>query len=67
LTPDGILPGSDKLKAVRDFKATSTMQEISLKASAILFVHMLEILQQSVNKLTSKEAKSKWRKLLTNC
>ena len=28
LTPEGILPGSDKLKAVRDSKPPSTVQEI---------------------------------------
>ena len=28
LTPEGILPGLDKLKAVRDAKTTTTVQEI---------------------------------------
>jgi hypothetical protein len=47
LTPDGTLPVSDKPKAVRDIKPSSTNQEIKkFMGLCNCFIHLLEILPQ---------------------
>jgi hypothetical protein len=49
LTPEGILPGSDKLKAVNNSKPPSTFQEIrQFIGLCNLFPHVLETMQQLV-------------------
>ena len=60
LTPEGILPGLDKLKAVRDAKAPTTVQEIRQFMGLCNFfrshVRNFSLMGAPLNKLTSKEA-----------
>ena len=60
LTPEGILPGLDKLKAVRDSKMPTTVQEIRQFMGLCNFfrshVRNFATIGAPLNKLTSKEA-----------
>ena len=71
LTPNGILPGLDKLKAVRDSKRPTTVQEIRQFMGLCNFfrshVRNFATLGAPLNKLTSKEANWKDGILPPNC
>jgi hypothetical protein len=60
LTPEGILPGADKLKAVRDSKPPSTIQEIRqyMGLCNLFWSHARNFatISAPLNRLTSKEA-----------
>ena len=60
LTPEGILPGLDKLKAVRDSKMPTTVQEVRQFMGLCNFfrshVRNFATIGAPLNKLTYKEA-----------
>ena len=71
LTPEGILPGLDKLKAVRDNKMPTNVQEIRQFMGLCNFfrahVRNFSLIGAPLNKLTSKAADWKDGKLPEEC
>ena len=70
-TPDKILPGSDKLKAVKDSEAQSTIQEIRQFMGLCNFfcthVRSFATVSATLNRQISKVAKCKGGGLPQNC
>jgi hypothetical protein len=71
LTPEGILPGIDKLRAVRDSKPPITIQEIRQFMGLCNFFRFhfrnFATISAPLNRLTSKEANWKGDDLPPNC
>ena len=71
LTPNGILPGSDKLKAVRDSKPPRTVHQVRQFMGLCNFFrsHLRNFAQTGapLHKLISKETKWKGGELLDDC